>query len=190
MPGKVTIIRPGLIVGPGDPTDRFTYWPVRCARGGEILAPAAPTDPVQWIDVRDLAAWMIAVAEKRTIGTFNALGPAKQTGVGEMLAGCMRATQSKGTLTWVDAEFLEKHKVSPWADLPVWIPPSGEAMYATRTSNARAVAAGLTFRPVVDTARDTWAWWQKLPEARRQKLGAGLSAAREAEVLAAWHQKK
>jgi 2'-hydroxyisoflavone reductase len=185
------VIRPGLIVGPGDPSDRFTYWPVRCARGGEILAPGAPGDPVQWIDVRDLAQWMISIAEKGSTGVFNAVGPAKQTGVAAMLAGCLEGTGGKGTLTWVDAKFLEKEKVQPWADLPVWIPPVGDGAYAARTANARAVATGLTFRPVAETARDTWAWWQKLPDDRKKKdLRAGLTAAREAEVLAAWHKQK
>ena len=191
MPGRVTIVRPGLIVGPDDPTDRFTYWPVRLARGGEVLAPGNPSDPVAYIDVRDLANWVIwRVVEKRILGTFNALGPAQTLGVGAMLDACRKGVGSDAKLTWVDADFLDKQKVTPWGDMPVWIPPVGDGKYSGLISRARAVKAGLTFRPTADTARDTLAWWKSQPEERRAKLRAGLAADKEQAVLAAWHAKK
>jgi 2'-hydroxyisoflavone reductase len=195
MPGRVTVVRPGLIVGPDDPTDRFTYWPVRLARGGEVLAPGTPADPILYIDVRDLAAWMIALVERRTLGTFNALGPAGILGTGAFLDGIRRGVangsdDNEATLTFVPADFLDKQNVHAWSDMPVWAPPVGETAYLGRISRARAVKAGLAFRPIADTARDTLAWWRTLPEARRAKLKAGLAAEREQAVLAAWHQKR
>jgi len=192
MPGRVATIRPGLIVGPGDPTGRFTYWPVRVARGGEILAPGTGSDPVQYIDARDLAAWIVAVVEAGAVGTYNALGPADRLEMKEMLAGVAEGVGQPGaTFTWVPVDFLEKQKVQPWSDLPAWIPAIGEYAGVGTTSNARAVAAGLRFRPVADTARDTLAWVSGLPEGARAKVTAGgLSPAREAEVLASWHRRR
>ncbi len=126
FPGKSLIIRPGLIVGPGDQTDRFTYWPVRIDRGGEVLAPGDPSDPVQFIDARDLAEWTIRMAEQGTTGVYNATGPATPLTVGGMLEGIKTALGSKAKFTWVPADFLEKSKVEPWSDMPVWVPPTGE----------------------------------------------------------------
>src|SRR5262249_17243997 len=126
MPGKVTVVRPGLIVGPGDGSDRFTYWPVRIHEGGEVLAPGNPRDPVQIIDVRDLAEWIILCAEKKHVGAYNAVGPEKQMGVGEMLARTDKALGAGARFTWVDAKFLAEKKVEPWSDMPVWVPPDGE----------------------------------------------------------------
>ncbi|HXU72385.1 MAG TPA: NAD-dependent epimerase/dehydratase family protein [Polyangia bacterium] len=190
MPGRVTVVRPGLIVGPEDPTDRFTYWPVRLQRGGEVLAPGDPKDPVAYIDVRDLANWMVwSVVEKHLLGTFNALGPAHTFGVGEMLDGVNKGAGKKARLTWVDAAFLEKQGVQPWSDMPVWVPPVGDGKYSGLISRARAVKTGLTFRSAADTTRDTLAWWNALPEARRSKLRAGLAADKEQTVLAAWHAR-
>jgi 2'-hydroxyisoflavone reductase len=189
MPGRVCVVRPGLIVGPRDDTDRFTYWPVRLARGGEVLAPGTPKDPVAYIDVRDLGEWMVRLLEKGTTGTFNALGPAGDFGVGELIEGCRKAVPAKSTLTWVDAPFLEKQKVEGWTDLPVWTPPTGETAYMGRISRSRAVAAGLTFRPVEVTARDTLAWWNTLPAERRAKPHTGLTPEAEKKVLEAWHHK-
>jgi 2'-hydroxyisoflavone reductase len=185
MPGRTLSVRPGLIVGPGDPTDRFTYWPTRLARGGEVLAPGDGQDPVQVIDVRDLAAWMIRAAEEGLAGIFNAVGPASTLTAAAMLEAC-RVPDVEARLTWVDAAFLEKEKVSAWTDLPVWIPRSSEEAGMARTSNAKAVAKGLTFRPLAETARDTLAFWKKLPAERRAKPRAGLPVEREAAVLAAW----
>lgn len=188
FPKKTLVVRPGLIVGPGDQTDRFTYWPVRIDRGGEVLTPGAPGDPVQFIDARDLAEWTIRMAEKRATGIYNATGPEKALGVGEMLEGIRSALESKAKFTWADADFLEAQKVSPWSDMPVWVPPRGEEGGMARTSIAKALAAGLTFRSLADTARDTLAWFKTLPAERQKTLKAGLTPEREAEVLAAWHK--
>jgi nucleoside-diphosphate-sugar epimerase len=188
LPGRTTVVRPTLIVGPDDPTDRFTYWPVRLARGGEVLAPGDGEDPVQLIDVRDLAAWMIALVERDVGGVFNAAGPRERLTMRAMLDACQLGTGAKAKLTWVPADFLEARQVAPWVDLPSWIPRGPDAGMS-QVSNARAVAAGLAFRPLADTARDTLAWWRGLPQDRRAKLRAGLSAEREKEVLAEWARR-
>jgi len=176
-------------VGPRDETDRFTYWPVRIDRGGEVLAPGDPTDPVQFIDGRDLAEWVIRMAEKKETGIYNATGPDKTLGVGAMLEGIKSANNSKADFTWVNADFLEAQKVTPWGDMPVWVPPRGEEGGMGRISIQRALAKGLTFRPLAVTARDTLAWFKSQPP-ERQKLRAGIIPEREAEVLAAWHKEK
>lgn len=189
FPKQTLVIRPGLIVGPRDETDRFTYWPVRIDRGGEVLAPGNPTDPVQVIDGRDLAEWVIRMVEQRETGIYNATGPDKPLGVGAMLEGIKAANKSKANFAWLNADFLEAQKVAPWSDMPVWIPPRGEEAGMGRISIQRALAKGLTFRPLAGTARDTLAWFKSQP-AERQKLKAGLSPEREAEVLAAWHKQQ
>ncbi len=186
FPGRTTIIRPGLIVGVGDASDRYTYWPVRIARGGEVLAPPAD-DPVQLIDARDLAEWTIRCCEKETTGVFNATGPARTFTVREMLEGARAVTGSSATFRWTTSAFLRAQKVNGWSDLPVWLPPEGETAGFTRRSNARAVAAGLTFRPYAETVRETLAYYRSQPEARQAALRAGIAAEREREVLAAWH---
>ncbi|MEY2538873.1 MAG: hypothetical protein QOG67_2613 [Verrucomicrobiota bacterium] len=190
FPKKTLIIRPGLIVGPGDETDRFTYWPVRIDRGGEVLAPGTPNDPVQFIDARDLAEWTIRMVENGETGIYNATGPDKTLGIGEMLGGIKAANKSNASFTWVTADFLDKEKVAPWSDMPVWIPPQSEEGGGTQVSNKRALSKGLTFRPLAGTARDTLAWFKSQPAERQAKLKAGLTAQRETEVLAAWHKKK
>ena len=186
FPGKVLIIRPGLIVGPRDETDRFTYWPVRIDRGGDVLAPGMSNDPVQFIDARDLAEWTIRMVENRETGTYNATGPAKSLGIGGMLDGIKRALNANAKFTWVPADFLKQQKVEAWSDMPVW---TGEESGMARASISRALAEGLTFRPLADTARDTLAWFQSQPPDRQAKMKAGLSPERETEVLAAWHKK-
>src|ERR1051325_10736531 len=178
LPGKTLIIRPGLIVGPRDETDRFTYWPVRIDRGGEVLAPGDPKDPVQFIDGRDLAEWVIRMVEKRETGIYNATGPEKTLGVGAMLEGIKSANNSKANFTWVDADFLEAQKVTPWGDMPVWVPPRGEEGGMGRINIQRALGKGLTFRPLATTARDTLAWFKSQP-AERQKLKIGRASCRE-----------
>jgi len=190
FPKKTLIIRPGLIVGPRDETDRFTYWPVRIDRDGEVLAPGDPKDPVQFIDARDLAEWTIRMVENGETGIYNASGPAKILGVGEMLEGIKTANSSNAKFTWVNADFLAAQKVEPWSDMPVWIPPRGEEAGGNRISIKRALDKGLTFRPLETTARDTLAWFKSQSPERQAKLKAGLSPEREAEVLAAWHKQK
>jgi 2'-hydroxyisoflavone reductase len=187
FPDKSLIIRPGLIVGPRDETDRFTYWPVRIDRGGEVLAPGNPSDPVQFIDGRDLAEWTIRMAENRETGVYNATGPAKELGIGGMLDGIKNALNSNATFDWGDAEFLKQQKVEAWSDMPVW---AGDELGMSRTNISRALAKGLTFRPLVDTARDTLAWFKVQKPERKAKLRAGLTSEREAEVLTALHKQK
>ncbi|MEO7723216.1 MAG: NAD-dependent epimerase/dehydratase family protein [Chthoniobacterales bacterium] len=190
FPGKTLIIRPGLIVGPGDETDRFTYWPVRIDRGGEVLAPGNPDDPVQFIDARDLAEWTIRMVEQGETRIYNATGPAAPLTIGGMLDGIKAGLHANATFTWVPADFLEKEKVAPWSDMPVWVPPSGEDGGLGAVSIKKALAKGLTFRPLAVTARDTLAWFKAQPKERQEKLKAGITPEREAEVLAAWHKKK
>lgn len=185
-----TIIRPGLIVGPLDPSDRFTYWPSRIDRGGEVLAPGDPNDRVQFIDARDLAEWTIHMIEARETGVYNALGPAAPLSMAEMLYGIKAVTTAGAQFTWVGADFLEQQKIEAWRHMPVWIPPAGDAAGFHFRSNAKAVAKGLTFRPLAVTALDTIEWNKtRTPEARQAQLEGklnGLAPAREAEVLAAW----
>jgi len=187
FPGKTLIIRPGLIVGPGDETDRFTYWPVRIDRGGEVLAPGNSNDPVQFIDARDLAEWTIRTVENREIGIYNATGPAKPLGIGKMLDEIKDALNSNAKFTWVPADFLKQQSVEAWSNMPVW---AGDELGLARTNINRALAKGLTFRPLTETARDTLAWFKSQPQDRQSKLRAGLAPEREAEVLAAWKKKK
>ena len=189
FPKKTLIIRPGLIVGPRDETDRFTYWPVRIDRGGEVLAPGDPKDPVQFIDGRDLAEWVIRMVEQRETGIYNATGPEKTLGVGQMLEGIKAANKSKANFTWVPTDFLQAQKVEPWSDMPVWVPPQGEEGGMGRINIQRALGKGLTFRPLAETARDTLAWFKSQSAERQATVKAGLSAEREAEVLAAWHKR-
>jgi 2'-hydroxyisoflavone reductase len=186
FPKETTIIRPGLIVGPGDETDRFTYWPVRLARGGEVLAPGDGSDPAQIIDARDLAEWTIRMAEARTLGTFNATGPKHPLQMKEMLTGIATAIHADARPIWVPADFLESEKVEAWSDMPVWVPGRGETAGFAKRSIAKALAAGLTFRPLDTTAADTLAWFRQQPAERQAKLKAGLTAAREAELLSKW----
>ncbi|MGZ5250527.1 MAG: NAD-dependent epimerase/dehydratase family protein [Caldimonas sp.] len=186
FPGAVTIVRPGLIVGPGDETDRFTYWPVRLARGGEVLAPGDGSDPVQFIDARDLAEWTIRMAESRTLGVFNATGPDRPLTMAGMLGGIASAVHANVRLAWVATEFLEAKGVSPWSDLPVWVPGQGDSAGFARRNIGKALRAGLTFRPLPTTAADTLAWFRLQPAERQARLRAGLAPEREAELLAAW----
>lgn len=180
------IVRPGLIVGPGDNTDRWTYWPVRVDRGGEVLAPNTPADPVQNVDARDLSEWIVRLVEgPGNGGTYNATGEVQQ--FGDMLEEIRGALASDATFTWVSTEFMQEHEVAPWGHMTNWTPPEGPTVGMNQVSVAAAVQAGLTFRPLADTARDTVEWWNSLPEERRGEPRAGLPAELEAEVLAAWH---
>src|SRR2546423_1977753 len=187
FPKKTLIIRPGLIVGPRDETDRFTYWPVRIDRGGEVLAPGDPKDPVQFIDARDLAEWTIRMVENGETGIYNATGPAQPLGIGEMLDGIKNAEKSNANFTWMSEEFLTQQKVEPWSDMPVW---TGKESGLARTKIDKALDKGLTFRPLVETARDTLAWFKLQPQDRQAKLRAGLTPEREPEDLAPWHKHR
>ncbi len=188
---QATIVRPGLIVGPGDETDRFSYWPLRLRRGGEVLCPGDGRDPVKFIDSRDLGEWMIRLAENNARGAFNAIGPDYDLDMAALLYGIRASTTQGAKLTFVPWEFLEKQNVSPWGDMPVWVPGSGETAGFHTRRNAKAIAAGLTFRSVADTVAATLEWFDSQPEDRR-KAGsrAGIKAEREAEVLAAWKAKQ
>lgn len=185
FPGRATIVRPGLIVGPTDPTDRFTYWPVRIDEGGEVLAPGNPEHSTQVIDQRDLTEWIVRLAEQGVTGDFNATGPASRFSMAEMLFGCRAVTSAEVRFTWVPEDFLAERQVRVWSDLPAWAP--GEPLMYV--SVERAVAAGLTFRPFAVTARDTINWDRSRPPAERATRAAGLTRAREAEVLAAWRAR-
>jgi 2'-hydroxyisoflavone reductase len=186
MPGRVTVVRPGLIVGAYDNVPRFTYWPVRVARGGEVLAPGAPDDPVQYVDGRDLAAFIVRCIEQRTVGTFNVTGPTTPTTIAELLYGCKAVTGPDVTFTWVDAAFLAARGVEGWNDVPVWAAPTGALRGLHRVKVDRAKAAGLTTRPLADTVRDTLAWWEGLAPQDRPPISARMDDARERTILNAW----
>jgi 2'-hydroxyisoflavone reductase len=189
--GRSTIIRPGLIVGPGDMSGRFTYWPVRIDRGGEVLAPGTGHEAVQILDARDLAEWTIRMTEARTFGVFNATGPAGELTMAEMLGGIRGAFHGTNPmkLTWVPAEMLAEQGVRGWSHMPVWVAPRADNAGFARVSIARALDAGLTFRPLATTARDTLDWFRTLPPDVQTNVGGPLTAEREAEVLRAWHSR-
>jgi 2'-hydroxyisoflavone reductase len=182
MPGRVLNVRPGLISGPHDPTDRFTYWPRRVAAGGEVLAPDQPECQVQFIDVRDLAGWMVEMSAEQQTGTYNATGPDYRLRMGELLHECEAVGGGGARLVWVSEEFLEENGVEPFTEMPLWVPREYAAMQ--EVDPGRAMAAGLTFRPVSETIRDVLEW----DRMRAGKdLAAGLKPERERELLAAWH---
>ena len=180
---RATLVRPGLIVGPFDPTGRFTYWVQRVARGGTVLAPPSPDYPVQFIDARDLAAWTLDVLEAGYAGAFNATGPATPLAFGAFLDECRRALGAQVAFVWPDAGFLAEHEVAPWTELPLYAGEDGRGL--CQVDLARALSAGLRLRSVGETCADTarWATGFAPPE------GVGLSAAREAELLRAWHRQ-
>jgi 2'-hydroxyisoflavone reductase len=182
FPGRATIVRPGFIVGPGDPTDRFTYWPVRIDKGGEVLAPGDGSDPVQIIDVRDLTEWIVRLAETATSGVFNGVGPAGRLSMAEMLYGIRAVTSTPVEFTWVPIPFLREQGVEPYSDMPIWIP----ADPLSAVGNDASIEAGLTFRPLAVTAADTLAWH----EARDQAIEFGIAAERERAVLDAWRSRQ
>ncbi|MEP6832467.1 MAG: NAD-dependent epimerase/dehydratase family protein [Gemmatimonas sp.] len=188
-----TIIRPGLIVGPGDSSFRFTYWPYRIAQGGEVLAPGDGKDLIQVIDARDIAEWTVRMVENKTMGVFNAVGPAKPMDMKLQLDEVRKgvAANKDVRFTWVPTEFLTEQKVSSWRDMPTWIPRSDNDSAGSRADISRALKAGLTFRPLSQTSADALAWFNEQPEAARTQMlkSAGLETEREKAVLAAWHKK-
>jgi 2'-hydroxyisoflavone reductase len=193
MPGRVLVVRPGLIVGPHDPTVRFSYWVARVARGGEVLAPGNPETQIQFIDARDLAEWTLRMVEEGRAGVYNASGPDYVLTMGRFLEECRAASGSDARLTWVEEQFLLERGVEAWSELPLWIPESSEThRYFIRANIARAVAAGLTFRPPAETIRDTLKWLRESEgQPTPDKPGVpqpdvSLKPERERELLEEW----
>ncbi len=182
MPGRVLTIRPGLIVGEYDPTDRFSYWPWRVARGGEVLAPGNPSHPTQFIDVRDLADWTIRMVESGQTGVYHVTGPHPPLTMGRLLETCRETSGSDARFTWLSEEFLLANGAQPWSELPLWLPESDPTVAGMdRVDVRKALNAGLTFRPLEDTIRSTLAWLYSRPADHTWQ--AGLSQEREAELL-------
>lgn len=180
------VIRPGVIVGPHDPTDRFTYWPVRVDRGGDVLAPGPRERRIQFIDARDLATWTVHMVEQRKAGVYNATGPEGGLAMDRMLSTCRRVAESDARFAWVDEAFLMEHGVQPWVELPLWL--AGEEAAGFGSVNVeKAVADGLRFRPLEETAADTLRWASERPADHEWR--AGLSAEREEELLQAWREQ-
>ncbi|MBT8404476.1 MAG: NAD-dependent epimerase/dehydratase family protein [Gemmatimonadetes bacterium] len=192
FPDGHLIVRPGLIIGPGDPTFRFTYWPVRIHAGGEVLAPSDGTDPIQIIDIRDLTEWMVRMAEVGRTGRYNGVGPATPRPVAELLYGIRAVTTAETTFTWVPHEFLMEHGIRPYGELPVWRPPLPGGEGFAQFDLTPEVEAGLTFRPLADTASATLEYFFGLPAEEQERLMSGreLKREREAEVLALWHARR
>jgi 2'-hydroxyisoflavone reductase len=183
-------VRAGLIVGPHDPTGRFTYWPLRVAKGGDVLAPDGPDRVVQIVDVRDLGEWLVRLGEARTSGTFNATGPERALTVGELLEVCNRVGGAGAEIVWVDEPFLFEHGVGVWMELPLWVPQEDD--WFQQADISRALAAGLRFRPVEETVRDTLEWARRDGASlvtRGNTGAAGMAAEREVELLAAWRNR-
>lgn len=187
-PGKTTIVRPGYIVGPGDPTHRFTWWPLRVKRGGDVLVPGEASDPLQIIDVRDLARWMVRIGERKAFGAFNACGPERRLTMGEVLETSKQITASDAKFHYVPTKFLAENGSNLEETWPIWAPFEGKTKGFHTYKNARAIAAGLKFTPVADTIRDTLTWFEALPEERKNVAKAGISAEDEAALLAKWQK--
>jgi 2'-hydroxyisoflavone reductase len=180
---RALIIRPGLVVGPHDPTDRFTYWPVRVARGGDVLAPEKPEAPIQIIDARDLAEFTISLIEANASGTFNVTGPDYELTIGKLLEVSKQITDSDANFRWAGVVFLNENKVEPWSDMPAWVPDDEENAGFARMNLSKAINSGLKFRPLEETIRDTLEWAMARPADHEWR--AGLTAEREVEVLTA-----
>ncbi|MEX2534645.1 MAG: NAD-dependent epimerase/dehydratase family protein [Trueperaceae bacterium] len=184
FPGRRLNIRPGVVVGPSDTTDRFTYWPVRLSRGGEVLAPGKRNDPVQWIDARDLATWVIEMLEGDAQGTYNAVSQADRFTVGGLLDASQRASGSQAQVTWVAEEFLLERGVKAFVDLPMWL--AGEQANFLRIDGTKAHDAGLMVRPIEESVDDTLEWFRA---ERQGDLKTGLGEERERELLAEWRDR-
>jgi len=180
---RALIVRPGLIVGPHDPTDRFTYWPVSVARGGDVLAPQKPEAAIQVVDVRDLSDFIIRLTQENASGIYNATGPDYELTIGRLLDASKQVAGSKANFKWASVEFLSQNKVEPWSDMPAWVPDDEESAGFSRVDVSKAIDAGLKFRPLEETVRDTLEWARTRP--RDHEWRAGLTAEREAQVLAA-----
>ncbi len=187
MPGRVSVVRPGLIVGPRDDTDRFGYWPLRVSQGGEVLAPGEPAYEVQFTDVRDLAAFLVRVIEDGSTGVYNVDGPERPLPMGELLEICRRVSGSDARFTWVEVGFLAEQGVLPWTHMPAWFPPPEGAVQVPSVSSAKALQQGLRLRPPQETVAATLAYERSRPP-RDAPPRFGLSREREAEVLSAWRE--
>jgi 2'-hydroxyisoflavone reductase len=186
---RTTVLRPTYICGPGDRTDRYTYWPVRTMRGGEMLWPGTPGDDIQIIDVRDFANFTVDCLEKKILGSFNTVTPLRSFKMGDLLEDSLAVTDANTTPVWVDKDFISENEVAEGGGLPIWEHPDGEYAALSLVDGSRAAAAGLINRPTRETARDTISWWKALPADRTDKLRAGLSAEKEADLLRRWHEK-
>ena len=180
---RAIIVRPGLIVGPHDPTDRFTYWPVRIARGGDVLAPQKPEAVIQVVDVRDLANFIIKLIQDNASGVYNATGPDYELTIGQLIEVSKQISGSDANIHWASVDFLNQHKVEAWSDMPTWVPGDEEGVGFSRVDVSKAIEAGLRFRPLEETVRDTLAWAQTRPVDHEWR--AGLITEREAQILAA-----
>jgi 2'-hydroxyisoflavone reductase len=188
MPGRVTVVRPGLIIGPGDDTDRFTYWPVRIARGGEVLVPGDGTDHVQIIDVRDLIEFCVTLVENRTYGVFNAVGPQRGQPFKQFVERIHEGVNGSGTYTWVDAEFLRANGANPYGrELPSFQVMKGRTAGFAQFDVSPEIKAGLKFRSTEVTARETLEWFRTLPADRQAGIKTGFTPEREKDLLAKWH---
>jgi 2'-hydroxyisoflavone reductase len=181
LPGRTLNIRPGLIVGPHDPTDRFTYWPVRVARGGPLLAPERPGYLVQVIDVRDLAVWTLHMIEHGQVGIYNATGPDYALTIGDVIETCVAVSGSDAQARWASAALLAEQGIAPWSELPLWVPEGPDTAGFATVDCSKAIADGLSFRPIAETVRDTLAWAQSRPADYQWR--AGLSAEKEQAAL-------
>ncbi len=189
---RTIVVRPTYMMGPGDKTDRFTYWPIRLSRGGDILIPGKADDPVQYIDVRDVAEWMIRLIESKNAGTYNAVGPPSSTGMNAFVYGAHAAFNSMATFHKIpDYAFLMKHNI-PYA-IP-WIMPTGDNFGSAQVNNQMGISNGLVFRPLANSVADIHAWWHSgvVSKERQQQLIAGPKSlmAREKDVLLAWKSNK
>ncbi len=184
FPGRSLIVRPGLIIGPGDPTGRFTYWPKRIKEGGDILAPGDPKENVQFIDVRDLAAWIVDQVEQQTTGVYNVTG--KPMPFQALLAECQNVTQANAQLHWVSEDFLNEHQVQDWVELPLWLSSRRKMPGFLNVSTEKASALGLTLRPLSHTIADILEW----DEHRVNSIQAGLNREKEEELLRLWRLEK
>jgi 2'-hydroxyisoflavone reductase len=184
---RITILRPTWVAGPGDHSDRFTYWPVRVARGGEMLVPGTPADRLQIVDVRDMANFVVDSLEQHITGIYNMVTPRGSFSMGDYMADSLAVTASDASLTWVDLPFLESNGLLEGRTLPIWAPASGDTRSDAIVDGSRSFDKGMKTRPPRETIRDTFTWWQTLPQDRRDNIRAGLSAERETELLTAWH---
>ncbi|MGE3534666.1 MAG: SDR family oxidoreductase [Parachlamydiales bacterium] len=184
FPDRSLIIRPGLIVGPMDPTDRFSYWPIRINEGGEILAPGSPRQPLQFIDVRDLAKWIVAMVEKKAIGIYNATGPATPLTFEKLLQECQKVSHAASVLTWVSEDFLIQHHIQDWTELPLWLSYKRNMPGFLSVDANKALQAGLTFRPLSETLDAVLDWESRRGSQRK----IGLAPEKEQALLKQWGQ--